>query len=271
MDLPQFSTLIGEQHGGVLRLRLNRPQIGNAMSSAMIGELTGALAAAEASGRIRAIVLSGEGGNFSAGADLKEMAAAMAAPPVRADADPVLGYSRAFGGMCAAFASTPLATIALVDGAAMGGGFGLACAVDICIATPNARFGLPETRRGLVPAQIAPYLLARLGYSRATLLAVLGGNIRADEALRLGLVHEVTEEGEEAVASALQSVLACAPGALAETKTLLRAIRFATPPDFIDRAAAVFAEAVRGAEGREGATAFLQKRPPAWAPRDDAS
>lgn len=264
MELPAFTTLIAALHDGVLRLSLNRPQIGNAMSSAMVGELTGALAQAEASGKVRVVVLSGEGGNFSAGADLKEMSAIMA-QPAEHGRDPANAYSQAFGNMCAKFAATPLATIALVDGGAMGGGFGLACAVDICIATPNARFGLPETRRGLIPAQIAPYLLERLGYSRAKLLAVLGGSIRADEALRLGLVHEVTEEAEAAVASAVASILACAPEAVAATKKLLRLIRFETPADFIGHAADVFARAVRGAEGREGATAFLQKRPPAWA------
>ncbi len=147
----------------------------------------------------------------------------------------------------------------------MGGGFGLACAADVTIAAPDARFGLPETRRGLVPAQIAPMLIERLGYSRAKLLAVLGGNIGADEALRLGLVHEVAEDVETALAAAIASIRQCAPSALAATKRLLRELRFKEPGTSVELAAQVFVEAVRGEDGAEGMRAFLERRPPKWA------
>jgi len=266
MELPAFSTLATEIADGVLRLTLNRPEVGNAINSAMVRELTDALGAAEGSGELRIIVLRGAGENFCVGADIKDVAAAIAAAREGAP-DPIRELSASFGRLCAAFAATQLATIAMVHGAAMGGGFGLACAADVTIAATNARFGLPETRRGLVPAQIAPMLIERLGYSRAKLLAVLGGNIRADDALRLGLVHEVAEDTEAALASAASSILACAPGAVAATKKLLRELRSRAPGDAVDLAANVFVEAVRGPEGREGMAAFLAKRSPNWAPR----
>jgi isohexenylglutaconyl-CoA hydratase len=263
METAAERPLASEFSSGVLRLTLNRPQVANALNTAMVGQLRQALGNAEKSGEVRVIVLRGAGGNFCAGADIKDMASAMAGRKAGA-ADPVRELSVGFGRLCAAFAATPIAVIAIVDGAAMGGGFGLACAADVTIAAPDARFGLPETRRGLVPAQIAPMLIERLGYSRAKLLAVLGGNIRADDALRLGLVHEVAEDVDAALASALRSILECAPGALAATKKLLRDLRTREAGAAVDLAADVFVAAVNGAEGREGTAAFLARRPANW-------
>jgi isohexenylglutaconyl-CoA hydratase len=267
MELAPFATILAELSDGVLRLTLNRPQVANAINAAMAAELRLALQQAEASGTVRAIVLRGAGGNFCAGADMKDWGEAIAAA-MPGEADPARALSVAFGELCAAFAATGLAVVAVVEGAAMGGGFGLACAADVTIAAPDARFGLPETRRGVVPAQIAPVLIERLGYSRAKLLAVLGGNIRADDAYRLGLVHEVAGDVEAALASAIASILECAPGALAATKKLLRDLRSAEPGTAVDLAADVFVRAMRSAEGREGVAAFCARRPPAWVPAE---
>lgn len=248
----------------MLRLTFDRPEVRNAMSAAMVGELVAALDAAEAGGTARLVVLRGAGGTFCAGGDVSDMARARSVPA--GDGDAIRALSVAFGELSARFARSPLAIVAAVEGAAMGGGFGLACVADVAIAAPDARFGLPETSLGLVPAQIAPYLIERVGYSQARRLSVLGGSIDAEEAMRIGLVHAVAEDMDAALRSAVGRILKCAPGALAATKQLLFDLRLAATGTMIDRAADVFVEAVRGPEGVEGTKAFLEKRKPAWVP-----
>ena len=150
----------------------------------------------------------------------------------------------------------------------MGGGFGLACVADVTIARENAVFRLPETSLGIVPAQIEPFLLERLGYSQAKRLSVTGGKVTAQDALDIGLVHFLCD-GDTAASDRLTQVMAdirkCAPNAVAATKRLLRKGRNAEPADLIEHAAEVFTAAVRSDEGAEGMTAFLEKRPAKWA------
>lgn len=256
-----------------LHIVLNRPEARNAMSLQMVAELRQLLAAAEAtagtSDAVRVVVLRGEGGHFCAGGDLKDMAGARMRALQRADGepDPIAEVNAAFGHLCAAYANTPLAVVAVLEGAVMGGGFGLACVADVAIASDTAAFRLPETSLGVVPAQIAPFLVERLGYSQAKRLAVTGGRLDAAGALAVGLVHEVTTtEGiAAALDRALADILACAPGALAATKALMRRARFTPAGDLVDEAAAIFSRAARSLEGQEGMTAFIQKRKPNWA------
>jgi isohexenylglutaconyl-CoA hydratase len=243
------------------------------MSLQMVAELRQALANAEAtvgqSGAVRAVVLRGAGGHFSAGADLKDMAAArMRALQTPVDGvDPIAEVNAAFGELCVAYARTPLAVVAVLEGTVMGGGFGLACVADVAIASETANFRLPETSLGVVPAQIAPFLVERLGYSQAKRLAVTGGRLDAAEALRLGLVHTVVETAQlqQELNTVLADILACAPGALAATKALMAEARLREPKDLVQAAAAVFSRAAQGPEGLEGIAAFLQKRKPQWA------
>ncbi len=253
--------------GGVLHLTLNRPEVRNAMSLAMVLELRQALAAAESDGRTRVIVLRGAGGHFCAGADLKDMAGARAR--LADDADAVVKINAAFGDLCVAFADTGLATVAVLEGTVMGGGFGLACVADVAIAGTSAMFRLPETSLGVVPAQIAPFLVERLGYAEAKRLAVTGGRLDANAAIALRLVHAVHASGalDNAVAAVLHDILHCAPGAVAATKALIAKARFHTPASLVQQAAEVFSRAALGPEGTEGTTAFLQKRRPGWAPQ----
>lgn len=306
--LGPFQTLLARQEAGVLYLTLNQPQSRNAMSLVMVRELRAALADAEASAAdaaasgdapapIRVVVLRGAGGHFCSGGDLKDMAAARMAPAAGGP-DPLIAVSSAFGELCAAFARSPLATVAVLEGSVMGGGFGLACAVDIAIATETAAFRLPEVHRGIVPAQIAPFLVERLGYSQAKRLAISGASVDAHQAFALGLVHELVgrapaaaqietthaaatgaaavaavEAAVEAAIAAtlapiLRTLLLGAPAAIAATKSLMAAARFTAPGDLVLRAAELFAAAARGPEGAEGMTAFLQKRKPAWAPAE---
>ena len=252
---------------GVVQITLNRPEVRNAMSLEMVLELRQALAAAEADGTSRVVVLRGAGGHFCAGADIGDLAAARAR--LAEDPDALARVNAAFGELCVAFEATPLASVAVLEGTVMGGGLGLACAVDVALASTGAVFRLPETSLGVVPAQIAPFLVARLGASEARRLAVTGGKLDAHDALALRLVHGVHAEGalEHALEAQLQRILACAPGAIAATKALVAAARFAPPATLVARAAEAFSKAALGPEGIEGTTAFLEKRQPSWVPR----
>jgi isohexenylglutaconyl-CoA hydratase len=270
----RFETLLTRRDGAVLHVTLNRPESRNAMSLAMVGELRSVLDAAEAGG-VRAVVLRGAGGHFCAGGDLKDMAAArmramQANPQVGEGAtapDPIAEVNAQFGELCVAFANTPLALVVVLEGTVMGGGFGLACVADVALAGTSAAFRLPETSLGVIPAQIAPFLVERLGYSQAKRLAVTGGRLGAADALAIGLVHaaHAPDQIDAALAAVLTDILACAPGAIAATKALMAKARFTAPADLVQEAALVFSRAAQGPEGLEGTTAFLQKRKPNWA------
>ena len=253
------------REAGVLRLTLNRPDLRNAMSLEMVDALLARLEEAASQGD-RAVVLRGAGGHFCSGGDIKDMGAAQGRPVT--DTDPVAEVNARFGALCAAYAATGLPVVCVVEGAVMGGGFGLACVADVVIAAESAVFRLPETGLGLVPAQIAPFLVERLGYSQARRLAVTGGKLDAHEALRIGLAHQVCE-GEDALQSALADTLTQikkgAPDAIAQTKRLVRRARLEDPASLVADAAAIFARAARSEEGAEGLTAFLEKRRAKWA------
>ena len=270
MSLP-FQTIAVVQQGAVLHLTLNRPEVRNAMSLRMVAELRLALAEAEASAgtehAVRVLVLRGAGGHFCAGADLKDMAAARMRAAQNDGSDAMAEANAQFGELCAAYARTPLALVAVLEGTVMGGGLGLACVADVALASDTALFRLPETSMGVVPAQIAPFLVERLGYSQAKRLAVTGGKLDAAAALHIGLVHQVcgTHTLERALDAVLHDILACAPQALAATKALVSRARHHDAQHLVAEAARVFSQSAASAEGLEGLTAFVQKRKPQWA------
>ena len=270
-----FETIHTEQSGSVLRVTLNRPELRNAMSLRMVAELRAALTGAESDATVRVLLLRGAGGHFCAGADLKDMAGArMRAMQGAALAgeggtavDAIAQANQQFGELCVAYANTPLAVVVVLEGSVMGGGLGLACVADVALAGESALFRLPETALGMVPAQIAPFLVERLGYSQAKRLAVTGGRITASQALAIGLVHAVhaADQIGAALDAVLADILACAPGAIAATKSLIAKARLTPPADLVPQAALVFSRAAHGAERLEGVTAFIQKRKPNWA------
>ena len=266
VELAAFKTLALRREGSVLHVTLNRPEVRNAMSLAMVRELRVVLGQAEMRAETRIIVLRGAGGHFCAGADLSDMAAARM--KLQDDPQALVQTNAAFGELCVAYAQTGLAIVAVVEGTCMGGGFGLACVADVTLAGESASFRLPETSLGLVPAQIGPFLVERLGYAEAKRLAVTGGRLDAHEALALRLVHGVHAAGalDAAVAKVLADILHCAPGAVAATKALIAKARLQSPASLVQEAAQVFSSAALGAEGVEGTTAFLQKRKAAWVP-----
>ena len=263
---PQRGARDATPQRGVWRITLNRPESRNAMSLQMVRDLRTVLTEAQASADARVLVLRGAGGHFCAGGDVRDMAAARGREAESAGA--LAAVSAAFGELCVAFASTGLAVVAVVEGSVMGGGLGLACVADVVLAAPSASFRLPETSLGVVPAQIAPFLVERLGYAEAKRLAVTGARLDARDALALRLVHELHDGAalEAALSRVVSDILHCAPGALASTKALLARARFESPGGLVNHAASVFARAALGSEGLEGTSAFMQKRKPAWAP-----
>lgn len=271
MSLPEANNLLTTERDGVLTVVLNRPQARNAMSLEMVRELTALFAAAELESGLRVLVLRGSGGHFCAGADVNDFVRART-EPVSATHDPARELNAAFGHLCVAFARVSLPTVCVVEGAVLGGGFGLTCVSDLTLALDTATFGLPETSLGVVPAQIAPFLVERLGFAQAKRLALSGGRIRAEEAHVLGLVHELYNSGkalEQALARAVERFLLGAPEATRATKRLLWRAKRESAESLIDYAAGVFANALRSAEGEEGTRAFSEKRLPSWAARRD--
>ena len=268
-------TVLQQLQDGVCHLTLNRPDVRNAMSLQMVDELLRALRAAELDPQVRALVLRGSGGHFCAGGDIADMAQArMRLAQMQAQGghgpDPVAQTNASFGRLCLAYASSRLPIITVLEGTVMGGGFGLACVSDVSLALHSVSFRLPETSLGIIPAQIAPFLVERLGYAQAKRLAITGARLNGSQALALGLVHECLDSEASLLAAlrgVLDSVLACGPQAIAATKTLLARARLSPAQDLIDDAAAMFAQAVLSEEGQEGTSAFMQKRPPAWVPR----
>ncbi|MEE2763418.1 MAG: enoyl-CoA hydratase-related protein [Pseudomonadota bacterium] len=267
-SLPHCETLLLEKQGPALLITINRPDARNAMSLQMVAELATVFAQIENDESIRAVVLRGAGGHFCAGGDIKDMAGARNQPAADGEADPFYRLNRAFGQMIQQVNESSKVVIAVIEGAVMGGGFGLACVSDVALAGPTAKFGMPETSLGIIPAQIAPFVVERIGLTQARRLALLGLKIGAAEAERLGIVHQTADSDgqlEELLAQALERVRHCAPGATAETKALLHRVGKEPMSGLLDSAAEKFASAVRGKEGAEGTMAFMQKRLPQWA------
>ncbi|VVM63518.1 putative enoyl-CoA hydratase [Pseudomonas fluorescens] len=262
-SLPQCQTLLLELHGGVLHITLHRPESRNAMSLQMVSELRAVLAAVRDDRTVRALVLSGAGGHFCAGGDIKDMASARAQGT---EAYRVL--NRAFGALLEEAQHAPQVLITVLQGAVLGGGLGLACVSDIAIADHQAQFGLPETSLGLLPAQIAPFVVQRIGLTETRRLALTAARFDGHQARGLGLVHFVEQDAQalaERLDEVLQHVLCCAPEANAMTKKLLLASAGQPSSELLDEAAQWFSEAVTGDEGIEGTMAFVQKRKPRWA------
>lgn len=267
MTLPDTKNLLLQADKGVLRVTLNRPESRNAMTPEMLGEIEAVFGAISGSLDIRVVVLRGAGGHFCAGADLKGMFSSIK-PLKPGETDPIVGINRAFGTMLRQVSNAPQVVIAICEGGVLGGGFGLACVSDIAFAHTETKFGMPETSRGLPPAQIAPFVVERIGLTQARRLALTSAQFRGAEALRLGLVHDVfaTEDELQAkLGETLKQVLNCAPNANALTKRIMLDAGKLPMDQVLDDAAAKFASCVRGPEAPEGITAFMQKRAPKWA------
>ncbi|MBP0439938.1 enoyl-CoA hydratase/isomerase family protein [Tianweitania sediminis] len=250
----------------VLKITLDDPVTKNALSHELVHQLLGALNAIRDDRTIRAIVLRGANGAFCAGADLKSAFADLGSPAADGSNDPIYRANRKGGELFAAINSQPQTVIAVVDGPAYGGGFGMVCCADVVLCTTRARFALSETSLGIPPAQIAAYVVARLGQARARRLALTASRIDGRQAWQIGLADLVFDNAdalEEALIGILNDIGRCAPGALAVTKDLILGDRD-LPTQMMDRAAKAFTACIRSAEGAEGIAAFSEKRPAAW-------
>jgi isohexenylglutaconyl-CoA hydratase len=253
------------REGPVARLTLNRPERRNAMNGAMGEALDAALAELAADTTTRVVILSGAGGHFCAGLDLTQVGSVGSTEAERLAA--AQARNHATGQRFVRLAALPQIVIAAIQGAAHAGGLGWACAADFAIATADARFCAPEVRRGLVPAQILPWLVRRMGRSAAMRMTLRADVIDAAEAGRLGLVHQVVADGE-ALEAAVQAIIADirlgAPMALAETKALIAALGPLSPDGYAEAGAQAFAKCAAGPEAREGIAAFQEKRAAHW-------
>jgi methylglutaconyl-CoA hydratase len=250
---------------GVAQLTMARPAVFNAFDETMIGELDAAFAALAEDRSVRVIVLAGEGKHFSAGADLQWMQRASTASEAWN-----LDDARRFAAMLARIEACPKPTVARVQGAALGGGVGLACTCDIAIATDNASFSVSEAKFGILPAVIGPYVINAVGKRQARRLALTTERINAAEALAIGLVQQVVAPDalDAAVDATTRNLLAGGPHAQAEIKQLFAQLSVGPIPPEVRELTARTISRVRGSdEAREGFAAFLAKRPAHWIPQ----
>ncbi|MDT8409518.1 MAG: enoyl-CoA hydratase-related protein [Wenzhouxiangellaceae bacterium] len=247
---------------GVAWLELNRPQVHNAFNADLIERLSRQLD--ELTAEVpRALIITGVGKSFSAGADLDWMRSMADAGEAENRAD-----SERLAAMFRKLDELPCPTIARVNGAAFGGGAGLVSCCDIAIADANAQFGLTEVRLGLIPATIAPFVLARIGTGNARRYMLTGERFDAAEAQRIGLLHEIcpTDELDRRIDSMIDSVLSSAPGAVDQCKQLIRRVQtFEGGASELDAITAEWIARLRvSEEGQSGLRAFLEKRKPDW-------
>lgn len=256
-------------NGAVARVTLTRPDRHNAFDASLIADLRATFAAFEREGptELRAVVLAGDGPTFCAGADIDWMRAAMALDVEGNEQD-----AMAMADMFETLDTCPVPLVARVQGAALGGGMGLCAVSDLVIAESGAKFGFTETRLGILPAVISPFVIAKIGESHARALFPGGRRFDALRAQRIGLVHEVVE-GEAAldaaVDAAINDILASGPTAVRAAKSIVREVRGLGHGSSKWHTARVIARQRTSAEAQEGFGAFAEKRPPAWAPDRD--
>jgi methylglutaconyl-CoA hydratase len=240
-----------ERDGPFARITLDRPEVRNAFNADLISELRQAFErlAGEGPDALRGVVLAGSGSVFCAGADVEWMrsAAGMSVEDNERDA-------ASLHAMLAAVDRCPVPVIARVQGAALGGGIGLCAVADIVVATAETTFGFTETKLGIIPAVISPFVLAKVGESHARALFGTGQRFDAERALRIGLVHEVDEELDDAVERVVGELLSSRQQAVREAKRLIRE----RPQG--EETARIAARLRASEEGQEGLRAFLQRK-----------
>jgi methylglutaconyl-CoA hydratase len=247
--------------GVIARVVLERPEVKNAVNAELIAELTTAFNALRNESVLRAVVLEGKGTHFSAGGDIKWMRASidLSEEANRHDTVKLAVLLRTIDTM-------PQAVIGKVHGGALGLGMGLVAVCDVAVAADDTVFAFPETKLGITPAVISPFVLAKIGYSHARALFVTGERFGAERAKAIGLVHDVAPlaDLEARVASVLRNVLTGGPSAIGWAKELLLSIRDAAYDESQTITAGLLAKQRVTAEAQEGLRAFLERRKPAW-------
>jgi isohexenylglutaconyl-CoA hydratase len=262
-----YANLELTRDGAVARVMLNRPERRNALTHAMMLELEDAFARVRDDASCRVLVLRGAGGHFCAGGDLDAMAD-MPPPPADGATDPLVAAYRQFGDALLALNALPQATISVVEGSAVGGGFGMACCSDVVILHDSARFGMPEPKVGFIPSQIIPFVVRRVGEGPARDLAVTGRVIDAAEAQRLGIGRHLcanTAEINRTLKAVLDDVLRLEPQALATVKRLVLGCATEDDRAVLEDAAESLVGLLRRPQAADGIRHFMAKTPPPWA------
>ena len=254
--------LLDTSERGVATVTLNRPEVGNAYNADMLAALIDGLRTLAADPAVRCLVVRGAGKNFQAGADIRWLNQVADYPP-----DENLAASMATTRAMQLLNEFPKPTIAVIHGACFGGGVGIACCVDVALATPDAQFGITEVRVGVSPTPISTYMIGAIGLRHTRRYALTGERFGAEEAMRIGLVHDVVaaDEMEAKIAGVIDAVFLSGPSAMAITK---RSFLGANGLLLDERQVTMLAHegwmARASAEGHEGTAAFREKRVPAW-------
>jgi methylglutaconyl-CoA hydratase len=256
-----YQFLTTKRDGPVEYLTLNRPEVRNAFNAHLIAELARWAEAMQDQREVRVVVLGGAGKAFCAGADIEWMA-----QTVRYTQQQNLEDASAAARMLAALDGLPVPLVGRVQGAALGGGAGLAAVCDVVVAEDRAIFGFTEVKLGILPAVISPFTLAKIGRGAARELFLTGARFPAARAREIGLVHAVVPESEldATVAAYVREFLSAGPEAIAAAKALIRDVWGRSVEDARPISASALAARRVSAEGQEGLTAFLEKRKPSW-------
>ena len=265
MDYPDTKLIDLERSGAWMTLWFNQPEKRNPLTDGAVDELKAVFKVLRGDRTVRGVTLRGRGEVFSSGGDLKAFKDGFQARANHAD---IMQMSRSIAELLDGLNSLPQVTISIVEGAAIAGGFGLVCCSDVVICQSDAKFSMSETMIGLSPAQIAPFVIQRLGYAVARRLMLTGARFRGVEAKDIGLADFIAGTADELSQLELQirqQVYRCAPGAVADTKALLIALPDLSRDVAVEAAADNFAGRMLSEEAKEGLASFFEKRKPHWA------
>ena len=260
--LPHTDSVECELHQGWLTVWFNQPERRNPLTDEVVADLQRICDALQDDRSVRGLTLRGRGGFFCAGGDLKGFKTM-----ATASNDKVIAMSETIGRLLHTLYRLPFVTVAVIEGAAMAGGLGVACCCDVTIGTADTKFAFSETRIGISPAQIARYVMQKCGHSTGRRLMLSAARFAGQAAADFGILDVVVSDAgelEAAEASIRSDVLACAPGAVAATKTLIRTLPTLPDETKMRFAAENFTECLQGEEGVEGVASFLEKRKPNW-------
>ena len=251
---------------GIGRIELARPEKKNCFNGDMLSAIDEAIATWGDDPACRAIVLCAQGDMFSAGADLAWMAS-----QAGGGREANIAGAKSLGGVFHRIAKSKKPVVGRIQGGCRGGGVGLAAAVDIAVASDRASFALTEVRLGLLPGVISPFVVERIGPSRARALFMTGETVNAQEAWRIGLVHHVVphDDLDAKIEEVLGLLVLGGPEALLSCKRLVDLVAFQKPEDVFSRTAELIADARASTEAQEGMMAFLTKQPAPWVPKKE--
>ena len=259
-NFPKTDSLLIEHSNGWVTIWFNQIKNRNAITNNIVDELFSIFNFLNDDREVRGITLRGKGGIFCAGVDLKSLK--KMTDTSKNAKSLAFEMSIRIGELFKVINSAPQIVVAVTEGAAIAGGFGIACSADLILTMPETKFSLSETRIGLTPAQISPYVINRLGYSLARKMMLLGARIDGREAMKIGIADYIVNDSnlEEILDSIKEQVFKCSPNAIAITKRVLTVNEYIDP----QKAANLFSDCVVSDEGQEGINSFFEKRKPFW-------